>query len=209
MATSMIHWNGNQVCAIDTETTGLDDMFHEIIEIAIIPLDSNFKPRQDVMPFQLDLAPDFPTRYDKEAIKIHGKNLAEIILRGIDHEKAKDLLTDWVKKLSLPVTKYGRLKQIIPLGHNYAFDRGFINHWLGESLYGEIFHYHYRDSMLAAQFLNDHAAMHAEKVPYPKVSLSYLANLLNVRHDQQHTALQDAQVCAECYRLMLQQGILA
>ena len=56
----MKHWNGHQLCAIDTETTGLEAGYHEIVEIAIIPLDSEIKPRTDVLPFNIFIKPDFP-----------------------------------------------------------------------------------------------------------------------------------------------------
>ena len=66
MGTSMIHWNGHQLCAIDTETTGLDPNYNEIIQICILPLDSNIKPRKDVFPFYIEIVPDHPERASPE-----------------------------------------------------------------------------------------------------------------------------------------------
>lgn len=208
MAASMEHWNGNQLCVIDIETTGLDPYWNEMIQICVLALDSNIKPRKDIMPFYITIQPESPERVDPEAMAINRLKLADIALRGHDKEKAKDLLEEWIKKLNLPITKYGTPKKIIPLGQNYSFDMGFIKSWLGIDLYNDYFHYHYKDTMLAATFLNDKAAFHAEKVPFPKVSLTYMCNLLKVDRDRAHDALQDCQATAEVYRKLLQQGIL-
>ena len=209
MKNSMQHWNGCQMCSIDTETSGLDSHWHEILQIAILPLDSNLKPRKDVMPFYIEMKPEFPERIDKEAIKINKLDICKIVLRGFDQEKAKDLLREWFDKLGLPYTKSGQFqKRIIPLGQNYAFDRSFIQRWLGIEMYNELFDYHYADTMNTATYLNDRAAMHGEPVPFSKINLSFLANKLDVEIDRAHDALSDTVATAEVYRRLLQQGLL-
>jgi len=208
MPKCMQHWNGNQVCVIDTETTGLEPGWHDIVQVCILPLDSNFEPRQDVIPFYLNLKPDSPERADPEALKINGLKLAELAIKGIDTEKAKDLLDAWIEKLDLPYTKYGNRKRIIPLGQNYSFDLGFMKAWLGVDRYGELFDYHYRDTMPAALYLNDRAAMHAESVPFPKVNLRYLASTLKIPYERKHDALEDCRVTAIVYKRMVEQGLL-
>lgn len=205
----MQHWNGNQLCVIDTETTGLDPYWHEMIQIAIVALDSEIKPRRDVLPFYIEIIPEHPERADKKAMEINRKTFTEIAQRGHDPEKAKDLLEEWIKKLGLPTTKYGSPKRIIPLGQNYAFDMGFIKQWLGVSLYNDYFDYHYVDTMITAHFLNDRAAVHAEKIPFSKTGLQWLARTLGVQRERSHDALQDCLTTADVYRLMLNQGLLS
>lgn len=210
MAKSMIHWNGNQVCVIDTETTGLDPHFHEMVQICILPLDSDLKPRKDgVLPFYIELIPEHPERADPKAMEINRLRLAEIARRGHDREKAKDLLEEWIKKLKLPLSKFGTPKRIMPLGQNYAFDMGFIKAWLGYDMYDEYFHPYYRDTMIASLYCNDKAGMHGENAPYPKHNLSYLCNRLNVEYENKHDALNDCVATAELYRRMCQKGLLA
>ena len=75
MANSMQHWNGNQVCAIDTETTGLDPLYDEILQLAIIPLDSNFEVRKDVMPLEIFMKPEYPERIKPEAMQVNRLDL--------------------------------------------------------------------------------------------------------------------------------------
>lgn len=204
----MIHWNGNQLCVIDCETTGLDPNWHEIIQICILALDSNLRPRRDVMPFYIEMIPESPERASPEAMRINRLDFAVIGQRGHDQEKAKDLLEDWINKLGLPLTTYGNRKKILPLGQNYAFDKGFISAWLGHETYNEYFHYAYRDTKIVAQFLNDRAGMHVEKVPFSKTSLAWLAKKLDVPHEKAHDALSDCVATAEIYRRLLQQGLL-
>jgi len=210
MSKSMQHWNGCQMCVIDTETTGLDPHWQEIIQICILPLDSDLKPRKDVNVFYMEMKPEFPERASPEAFRVNKLDAAKIMSRGMDQEKAKDLLDDWINKLDLPLNKGGINRcKIIPLGHNYAFDMGFLKRWLGIDQYNEYFHYHFRDSMSAAAYLNDRAAVHAEKIPYPKVNLQYLCSCLKIETERAHDALQDCLATAEVYRLLVNQGLLA
>lgn len=206
MAKSMVHWNHHQMCVIDTETTGLDPHFHEMIQICILPLDSNFKPLRDkegngVMPFYINIKPEHPERISPEAMKVNQLSFTELARTGKDRLAAIDLFEKWVNdKLDLGVNKYGTPKKIMPLGQNYQFDKGFISRWLGDELYREYFHYHYRDTMIAANFLNDRAAFQAEKVPFSKTNLTWLAKELKVSYDRAHDALQDCLATAEVYR---------
>lgn len=206
MAVTMRHWNGNQVCAVDTETTGLDPHWHEIVQIAILPLDSNFEPRQDVLPFYVNMKPENPERVDREAVKVN--RLANIMATAHDSLKAIDMFTDWVDTLGLPQTKWGTPKKILPLGHNWAFDKAFIQSWLGRLLYEDHFDCRAVDTMVTARYLNDRAAMHGQKVPFSKVNLRWIANQYNISHDRAHDALQDAVVTAKCYQQMTRHGLL-
>lgn len=207
-ALNMKHFNGNQLCAIDTETTGFDPSYHEICQFSVIPLDSNIKPRTDVIPFDVLMKLDFPERADPEAMKVNGRTIAELQLKGFDKLKVIDMFDDWKQRLKLPYKAGGGQKQIIPLGQNFSFDMGFIKAWMNDDVYRDHFHYHYRDTMHTAAYLNDQAAMHGEKVPFSKIRLIYLAYQLNVDHERAHDSLEDARITAEVYRKLLMRGLL-
>lgn len=209
MPRSMQHWNGHLLCAIDTETSGLDPFFHEILQICILPLDSNIEPLRDVLPFYINMIPEFPERATDEALKKNKLSLPELTLKGYDKIKAIDLFEEWVARLNLPCTKYGTPKQIMPLGQNYAFDRAFIMAWLGVDLYNQYFNYHHHDTMVTAHYLNDRAAYHAEKVPFNKTNLTWLCNVLNVQSERAHDALSDCLSVAGVYKKMLQRGLIS
>jgi DNA polymerase III epsilon subunit-like protein len=204
----MQHWNGHQMCAIDIETGGLDPNWHEILQICILPLDANCDVRRDVMPFYIDLRPEHPTRVEPEARKKNGISL-ERMMRGFDQDKAKDLLEDWVNKLQLPYTKYGKRKRILPLGQGYHFDKAFLQTWLGVDRYSEIFDGRVVDTVSVASYLNDLAAMHAEKVPFSKVNLSWLCKQLSVPLDRAHDAMADCVATAAVYKKLIQRTLLA
>lgn len=206
----MLHWNGHQMCAIDTETTGLIAGYHEIYEVAIIPLTSNLEVRRDIIPFSVKIRPEFPERVDPKAIT--KTRFADVLMNGFDCEKVKDLLQEWYKKLDLPYTDFGNQKKIMPMGHNYIqFDRNFLVAWLGQEIYDELFFYIPRDTMVAVAYLNDRYAMHAERVPHQKYSLHYICNTLNIEWDssQAHYALYDAVKAAAVYKKLLEQGLIA
>lgn len=205
---SMQHWNGDQIAAIDTETTGTDAEMHELIQIAIVPLDSEFKPRQGILPFNIYLRPDYPELADKEAMSINKIAFSELARRGFDREKAKDLLFRWYEQLNLPMKKYGQRRcTLIPLGQNYVFDYSFIIKWLGNEMYYSIFSPFYRDTMRTALILNDLYGYRAEKIPFPKVNLKYLASQLKVETYPSHDALQDCLATAAVYRRMVRLGL--
>jgi DNA polymerase III epsilon subunit-like protein len=206
---SMLHWNGDQVCVVDTETTGLRPGWHEIVQICILPLDSNFKPRQDAFPFYIEMKPDHPERTDPKAMQINKLSLAKISQRGKCREAAKELLEHWFDGLGLPMGKYGSRKRIIPLAQNWPFDKAFIEAWLGPETFGDFFHPRYRDTMAVANYLNDHAAMHAETVPFSKTNLAWLAKQYEISHNRAHDALADCLTTAEVYRKMTQRGMMA
>ena len=122
--------------------------------------------------------------------------------RGVDAYKAADAFEEWTKKLT------GEKKKIAPLGQCYHFDMGFLKSWLGPLTYEYLFDYHIRDTATIAHYLNDRADFRGEQYPYPKQSLTYLCNQLNVENPSKHTAIGDCLATAECYRKLLLSGPL-
>ena len=198
MSRNLVHLNGNVLCAVDTETTGLNAGFHDVIEVAILPLDSNFEPRKDIIPFNILLKPKRPDNIDKRAMDVNKIQLHDIMMNGFDPYFGAELFEQWVEKLNLPTGK-----KIAPLCKNWPFDKSFIADWLGQRSTEDFFFYHYRDLGPVANFVNDCFDYRAEPPPFPKQSLAYIANLLGVPHDQKHRALDDCILLAECYKRMV------
>lgn len=195
----MIHWKKNLLCAVDVETTGLDSRYNEIIQICILPLDSNLKPHQQIRPFYTMIKPEHPERIDKKAMEVN--NLAEKLLTALDGGKVADLLVEWFEGLKLPMGK-----KIIPLAQNWPFDRSFLIEWLGQKTFEMIFDYEYRDTKVAAVYLNDRAIRHADPVPFARVGLAYISSQLSITNPAPHDAMGDCITTAEAYRLMLSMG---
>lgn len=204
MAISMQHWNGHVTCAIDIETTGLDPDFHEILSIAILPLDSNYEIRRDVFPFEMTLRPEHPERADPKALAVNGFKMQDVLANGIDKIHAIDLLLAWIEKLNIGYSRSGRMRcKIRPLGHNYAFDRSFIKKWLGSEEYDNQFDYHYTDSMIAGEFINDCYSMKGEDVPFMQTSLNHMCKRFHISNEGAHNALKDCIRCTALYRAIL------
>jgi len=209
MPLSMQHWNGKQMVVIDCETTGLDPHWNEIIQLAILPVDSNINIRKDVHPFYIEMKVEWPERVEPKAMAVNKLKFADIQNRGTDPDKAKDMLEDWIDKLDLPYQKFGANRcRLIPLGHNYAFDRSFLQEWLSVEQYSKWFDGQFCDTQYAASYMNDRAAMHGEKVPFSKINLSYLCSTLKLPHERAHDALQDCVATARVYQQMLLRGLL-
>lgn len=191
--------NGNLLCSIDLETTGERPGYHDIIEVAVIPLDGEAKPCKDRLPFLMNLAPLRPENASEDAMRVNKTRICEAVTRGIDPFVAADRFVEWFDTLKL-----GYNKRIAPLGCNYPFDKSFLLEWLGYKTYDLCFYPCHRDVQTAAIFMNDMAGWRGQDFYYPKVNLSYLCTHLKIQRYQSHTAVDDARVTAEIYRRMVQ-----
>lgn len=192
----LISLRGNLMAAVDFETTGGRVGYHEIIQVAVQPLDSELRPIY--RPFYADVSPKFPERADNEASRVHGLNLYDLQQNAPHAEKVADMLVEWWERLDL-----GFGKRLVPLAHNWAFEAGFMSDWLGETCKNLMFHVHPRDSMLYAIAVNDRACFMGENPPFNSVSLGSLCANLGVINENPHDALADARAEAELYYKLL------
>lgn len=200
---TMVNLNENLLCAIDVETTGLDPFHHDIIQIAILPLDAHIEPLRTVLPFYMEMQPKRPENVDPNTTKVHRLKIAELMQRAIDPWKCLDLFEEWFKKLGLPLNK-----KIVPLAHNWCFDRDFVREWVGgPKSFEYFFDSRYRDTMAIAAYMNDRADMRVDKFPYPKISLSYCCNMHEITNLKAHDALQDCVATAKLYQKFLKMFI--
>ncbi len=194
------HLNGHLLTAIDIETTGRLPGFHDIIQIGVVPLDAEFQPITQQLPFYINMAPKHPERAEKNAQQVHGLNLEKLCKESVSQEEGADLFCGWFDDLNLPLNK-----RLIPLAHNWAFEDGFLKHWLGLETKDIIWQGTARDSMVYASSVNDWHGVRGTKPPFAFVSLKHLRNALNVKsHGKSHDALSDARDCAEVYQKLLQ-----
>ena len=197
---SMVHLNGNILAVVDVETTGLIAGFHDIIQVCIMPLNSNMEPLREnnVTPFYMDLKPKRPENADDHALRVNKLKLTELLKHGMEPYQAADLFDEWFQKLELP-----HKKKLCPLGANVPFDRSFLIDWLGDETYNQFFDYHIRDIQAVANFLNDRSAWQGQQAPFPKVNVNYLASQLKIDHPHAHDAMQDCIIEARIYKEML------
>lgn len=211
----MKHWNNNLLCAIDVETTGLDPTCNEIIEIAVVPLDFNLRMCTDARFrfFHATLRPDNVDQINLDAIKVAKisdnsldfedvacdlKRIRFTLETGLDKYRAADLFVEWFENLKL-LSK----KRIMPLAHNWPFDRSFMIEWLGQPSFDYVFDPRYLDTMAIAKYFNDLAEAYGQPVPFPKLKLGVLCERYHVDRGTAHNALDDAVATAACYRGMI------
>ena len=207
MSKSMQNLNGDIFCAVDVETTGDMVGHHEMVQICLLPLDSNMEPIKEVLPFYVDIRPERPDCADRDAMRVNKLDMYKLTTQGLDKYAAASMLREWMyNKLQMPYNKGGyRRCKIVPVGHNYAgFDYGFVKAWLdecGES-YNELFSFHMRDTMIQAAFVNDRLAMRGRVVKFPKLGLKDLARVLGVEYDltRHHDALYDCSLTAQVFK---------
>ncbi len=199
----LVHLNGNLLASVDLETTGLQAGYHEPIQIAVVPLNSDIRPLEGVRPFCTTIKPQYPERQDARAGYVHGIKLEDLVLHAPDAGKVQDLLVEWWEQLDLP---FG--KTLIPLAHNWVFESKFLQAWLGNDLASTLFHGHARDAMLYALALNDKAAFMGLPAPFSRVGLGSICKRFKIVNPNPHDALSDAIAEAECYRAMLTMDLL-
>lgn len=190
--------NGNLLVAIDLETTGREPGYHEIIQIAILPLDNNIRPLKDVRPFYTTIRPDYPERQEPGAARVHRLTLSELLLHAPTQDRVADYLLEWFHHLELPHSR-----TLTPLAQNWSFERAFLTAWLGVDMVDTLFHPLARDPMSFAIALNDQAAFRGEELPFAHVGLGSLCNRFGITNETAHDALSDCFATAEVYRAML------
>ena len=194
----------NLFCTIDVETTGLDPAKHEIVQIAIQPLNQNFKPLADVAPFYIDMIPLCPENWKAWDGCDPAARFETLKTTGVDPRTAMQLLEDWFMRLQLISNRF-----IIPIGHNwFNFDKIFIEKWLGPTLFNDYFHFNARDTLLIASWINDFYfyKLSANK-PFKRVSLAELCKFFHITNVKPHDALGDALATAEVYRSLLEMNL--
>lgn len=194
----MTHLTGSLLAAIDFETTGRRPGYHEIIQVAIVPLDQELQPTNAAPTFYINIRPNHMERCEKDAAYVHGIDLDMLQLHAPSQDRAIDLLCEWFNQLDLPQSRV-----VVPLAHNWAFESAFLKGWLGPDLVDRMFHSHGRDSMILAASINDKAFFNGEKLVFPKLGLVALCAQLGIPYENAHDALADCKATAEVYRRLL------
>ena len=175
------------VCAIDTETTGLNNGLHEIVAVSCVAFElETFKLIEPK--FEMMVKPLHPDRTDPKALEVNGLNLKELEKAAHPNIVSGRFQIWWENVLDG--------EKINPLAHNWGFDKGFLEAWLGEK-FTTMFHYHFRDTQPTAQFLMD-----AGKLKTDSTSLVNLAGHFSIPH-KPHEAYSDSMACLLLFKELL------
>jgi len=187
----------DRYCIVDTETTGLVAGYNDIIEIAVIVLDEHMDKDPNIIPFHTMMLPSRPDNIDINALKVQqsnddGKKLTrtkfDLVMRhGLQPDKCADLFIDWVDRIGLPPK--GRL---LPIAHNWVFDRGFIIDWLGQLSFDYAFSHIFMDTFPISKFIDATYVARGKNSPFgPSMRLKDIARDLGFVPDRSHNALDD------------------
>ena len=182
---------GEIIAAIDIETTGLDPRYHDIIEIAVQPLDEAFEPSSDIPPFVARIKARRPQNASARAMEVNGLDLND----GDEYHEFLARLLAWQEEY--------RVEKIRMLGQNADFDRSFIEANIPE-LGRMLGHRDLRDSQRLACAYNDLVRMKTGKPAFEKLGLSDLRKALGIEGSQEHRALDDALDAARVYKALLE-----
>lgn len=195
---SFLHLHGNLLAAVDVETTGNDPSQHEIIQIAVIPLDSNFEQVADH--FYSNIRPEYPHRAQPISTEVHRLDLDELEIHAPSKWEVLEMFENWYERLDLPMGK-----NLVPIAHNWSgMESCFLREFFGIDAFGHFFHYHPRCTMMFANFINDITMVRDNNRVFNSVSLAWLCRYFQVQNDNPHDALSDAKAEGQLYKRMLE-----
>jgi DNA polymerase III epsilon subunit-like protein len=200
---SFVYSNGNLLSAVDVETSGLEPGWHEILQIAIQPLDSQIEPLEGVQPFYMNIKPEYPERASKKAMSVNKLDLDWLLVHAPDQWKVAELLDEWWERLDLPINR-----TLMPLAHNWQYEAGFLKAWLGIEQTHQFFHPYARDTMETAIYLNDRAYMRGETILFDRLRLRDVCKHYGVTNEHEHDALGDVRATAAVYKHMVMEETL-
>lgn len=165
--------------AVDIETTGLIKGVSEIIEVAFIPFDTNYKPITKFVSYIKPLRGIQP-----EAYKIN--NISEADLIGAPSPlQVRNIFMEW-KESIFNDTKFELL------GHGIGtFDIPFLELFFGFNLYHSNFSHRYSDTLVLTRAIRD-----AGLIPNTtKTSLTSILEYFEIERVRAHSAYSDALAC--------------
>ncbi|MCX6755221.1 MAG: 3'-5' exonuclease [Candidatus Nomurabacteria bacterium] len=165
---------------IDIETTGLDVMRHEIIQIGCVIVAPNMEIIEE---FELKIKPEHIENADKIALKVNKYNEE-----------------DWAFAYTLPEALKilsEKVKNCIMVGQNVSFDSAFLEYNFLKTKVENTFHYHKLDtiSMAWEKFHGDETFEH--------FSLREMCKYFGIINENVHTGLSDARATFELYKKLL------
>ena len=177
------------MAAIDLETTGLDAVRCEIIDMAIVPLNADFTVSAEIPEFTSRIKAEHPETAEAAAMRINGLNPLE----GIPLDVVRRDFAAWLRD--------NGIEKIVPLAHNLSFDMKFLLKTFPEA--SVVFSHSGRDSMRLALAVNDVYLRERQTVMFPSASLTAIKNRLGIIGAVTHRAFEDAKDAAFVYSRLI------
>ncbi len=165
---------------IDIETTGLDVIKHEIVEIGCVITTPKLKV---IEKFEFKIRPERIEDADPIALKIN--HYDEI--NWVSAHTLEEVMKIFSKKV----------KDCIMIGHNVSFDSGFLEHAFSKTESKNLMHYHKLDTVSITW-----AKLH-RKPSITHFSLRELCKHFDIKNEHPHSALSDAYATFELYKKLM------
>ena len=178
------------VAAIGIETTGLDPKHHDVLELAVVPLDGCLQEDASIEPFRARIRAVRPENAEPEALRLHGLDPVE----GVEVNKAIVDLRLWAYDW--------HVSKIVPLAHNVDFSMAFLLTRFPELR--ELFVPSAgRDTMRLASAVNDIYERAGAQPPFASLAFRAVRKAVGLQGEQSHRAFDDAREAACVYRRLL------
>lgn len=166
---------------IDIETTGLNLEKNEIIEIGCVFATPELKVIEE---FELKIKPEHLENADPIALKVN-------------HYNEKDWENSYSLKEAMKIFSE-KVKDCIMVGHNVAFDAGFLEYAFNKTEIMNTMHYHKLDTISIAW-----AKLHREP-DLERFSLRELCERFGIKNERAHSALPDARATFLLYKKFME-----
>jgi len=182
---------GNKVFWFDVETTGLDPMNQDIVQLAfIIEIDDNIVESQNLL-----MQPFNYVTIDLEALLKQGRTVEEIKTYPDPRKVYKDLISTLEKY----VDRYNKLDKFHNAGYNSKFDMDFLKQYFiknGDPYFGSWFNYRAIDPLPLLHILDGMGSVSLENYQLETVCKHFKIPL------DAHDALSDITATRELAKLI-------
>lgn len=171
----------NNLAFIDIETTGLNLLEHEIIELGCVLVAPDMKVIEE---FDIKIKPEHIENANPTSLKVN-------------HYKEED----WKDAMSLKDAMKifsKKVKGAIMVGQNIAFDSSFLEFAFAKLNMENTMHYHKLDTIAIAW-----AKLHRDP-ELKRFSLREMCLRFGIKNERSHTALSDARATFELYKKLME-----
>lgn len=174
---------------LDTETTGLDPLYHEIIEISIVRHSRETASRIECPERKSEvynmILPEWPGRLDPKAAEINGFSMLEWESKSaVEFHECADEIANYIEGCTI-------------VGFNPWFDIRFLMSEFDRIGYtAPIFNYHALDLCSMAYPLKVAGLI-------PGVGARHICKFFEIDYSAAHRAANDVELSIECFRRLL------
>lgn len=198
------HLNSNIMCAISIDTTGPDPDKHDIVGIGLIPMDIDFKPMAQLLPFDYIIKPERLENITQDGLVKVGmsqRDVTQARVSGCDTLEVIDYFERWFEDILCMKQK----KYITPLAYNWPVVIQFLISWMGKYHCSHYFSYRYRDILSLGCSINDMNYLRDQHILFEKYHFSYMGIKLGIAAQtaRRRSSLDDALLIMEIYRRII------